>query len=315
MKKTLRTTLLTAIISLVVIAASCHGPKHAVSTSGEKTTDTRPTGTATSKASRDEPDRVVADRIVSEAYNWIGTPYKYGGQSKRGTDSSGLVVEVYSKVAGLKLPRSSREQQAWCRPISRGNLCAGDLVFFASKAGGSRVGHVGICIGDNRIIHASASRGVIVSNLSEDYYRRHYHSSGRVEGITYARTGRKLPESKSKSPDQKKFREDNRKKEDTLSEISLDSLIRLNQQLRERLDQLERRTAPAPEPSPEPMPAPPQPEPCPEPQPDIEPRPEPKPQPAPVFVPIPSPELKMDTLDKRSDSIHSAVRRAMQSAF
>ena len=59
----------------------------------------------------------------------------------------------------------------------------GDLVFFATKKGGSRVGHVGIYIGDGEFIHSSSSRGVIVSNLSEPYYKSHFYSAGRVPGL------------------------------------------------------------------------------------------------------------------------------------
>lgn len=60
---------------------------------------------------------------------------------------------------------------------------AGDLVFFATKKGGNRVGHVGIYMGDGEFIHSSSSRGVIVSNLSEPYYTSHFHSAGRVPGL------------------------------------------------------------------------------------------------------------------------------------
>ncbi len=54
----------------------------------------------------------------------------------------------------------------------------GDLVFF--RTGSKGVSHVGMYVGDGRIIHSSTSRGVIVSSLDESYYRRTYHSSGRV---------------------------------------------------------------------------------------------------------------------------------------
>jgi hypothetical protein len=64
-------------------------------------------------------------------------------------------------------------------------------VFFTGKASGEKVSHVGMYIGDNSIIHASSSRGVTISNLSENYYQSHYYSSGRVDQITYAYTGNK----------------------------------------------------------------------------------------------------------------------------
>lgn len=126
--------------------------------------------------------------IVKEARKWLGTKYRYGGESSKGVDCSGLVMRVYKDATGIKLPRDSRSQQAFCVAIKRKELAVGDLVFFASKRGGSRVGHVGIYIGDDKFIHASTSRGVIISSLKEDYYVNHYHSSGRVPGMSVEKT-------------------------------------------------------------------------------------------------------------------------------
>ncbi len=129
-------------------------------------------------------DPALARRIVAEANKWIGTPYRYGGEKRgKGTDCSGMVMVIYRDIAGVKLPRSSREQQSFCKKIERKKLAPGDLVFFASKAGGARVGHVGIYRGKGEFVHASSSRGVIVSRLDEKYYQRHYHSGGRIPGI------------------------------------------------------------------------------------------------------------------------------------
>ena len=124
----------------------------------------------------------------------IGPPYKYGGESRKGTDCSGLTMVVYRDVAGIKIPRNSGKQQEFCSRISRNALSPGDLVFFSSSRKGS-VSHVGIYAGSGKFIHASSSRGVILSSLDEDYYRRHFHSAGRVPG-TQAKTG-----NNSKDPD------------------------------------------------------------------------------------------------------------------
>lgn len=120
--------------------------------------------------------------IVREAERWIGTPYRYGGTERgRGTDCSGMVMTVFGK-AGITLPRSSAEQQKYCKPVKKNDLRAGDLVFFTSSRSGSRVTHVGVYRGNGEFIHASTSHGVIVSRLDENYYQKHYHSAGRVGG-------------------------------------------------------------------------------------------------------------------------------------
>lgn len=118
--------------------------------------------------------------LVKEAKKWLGTKYRYGGHSRSGTDCSGMIMEVYKKVCDVKLPRSSREQRDFCKNIKRNDLRKGDLVFFSTGKSKSTVSHVGLYIGDGEIIHASSSRGVMVSRLDERYFQRAYHSSGRV---------------------------------------------------------------------------------------------------------------------------------------
>lgn len=149
-------------------------------------------------------DTDMGKNLVAEARKWLGVPYRYGGNTRKGVDCSGMVVAVFRDAASLKLPRSSAEQHKYCRDIPSERLEAGDLVFFRTSSK-NKVNHVGIYVGDNKIIHASSSRGVIVSDLGEKYYTRHYFSSGRVEGVTFAATG--------KSPDKKKKQKTPRAKE------------------------------------------------------------------------------------------------------
>ncbi|MCM1503888.1 MAG: C40 family peptidase [Muribaculum sp.] len=119
-------------------------------------------------------------KLVEEALTWLGTPYRYGGKSRSGTDCSGMTMVVYRDALGIALPRSSREQQKFCKSIKKSALDAGDLIFFSTGRDKSRVSHVGMYIGDNKFIHASGSRGVIVSDIGEKYYAKNYHSSGHV---------------------------------------------------------------------------------------------------------------------------------------
>lgn len=136
-------------------------------------------------------DRKLGSALVKEAKGWLGAPYRYGGESKKGTDCSGMLMVIFRDVAKLSLPRNSAAQRDYCMGIQKRQLEPGDLVFFSSSKGRGKVSHVGMYIGSDKIIHASSSRGVIVSGLDERYYVDHYHSSGRVYGITYAATGGK----------------------------------------------------------------------------------------------------------------------------
>ncbi len=118
-------------------------------------------------------------KLIKTIAEWKGTPYKYGGTSKSGTDCSGFVSSVYKTVYGKKLHRSSLDMYQYdVNKISKKNLKCGDLLFF--KTSGKKVSHVGIYIADNKFIHA-ASKGVVVNDLDETYYKKTYYKSGRVK--------------------------------------------------------------------------------------------------------------------------------------
>lgn len=122
-----------------------------------------------------------AAALLKEARSWLGTPYKYGGNDRKGVDCSGLVLQIYKAALGIPLPRSSREQRDYCTSISKSNLIPGDLIFFATGKDRKKISHVGIFIGESRMIHASASKGVILSDISAPYYTRTYVGSGMVD--------------------------------------------------------------------------------------------------------------------------------------
>lgn len=149
--------------------------------------------------------------LVKEARKWIGTKYQYGGHTRSGTDCSGLVMELFLKVYDLKLPRSSAQQREYSLGIDKKELTPGDLVFFATGSDRARVSHVGLYVGDGKMIHASTSRGVIESGLSEAYYANHYHSSGRILASSKEKSKKPKPEPK---PEPKQKQEQKQKSDD-----------------------------------------------------------------------------------------------------
>ena len=119
-------------------------------------------------------------RLYVESAQWVGVPYRGGGNSKRGIDCSGLTSQIYQKVYRKKLERSSDDQRRKdCRKVGKAKLHEGDLVFFHNGRKKREASHVGIYLKDNKFIHASTSRGVIISSLNEDYYQKHWLSGGR----------------------------------------------------------------------------------------------------------------------------------------
>lgn len=120
-------------------------------------------------------------KIINEALTWLGTPYKYAAQEKgKGTDCSGMVMKVYEETIGEKLPRNSAKQAEYCKQVDYDHVDAGDLVFFATGKDPERVSHVGIVVDNESFIHASSSKGVVVSKFANNYYQRTFKMFGRV---------------------------------------------------------------------------------------------------------------------------------------
>ena len=116
--------------------------------------------------------------------HWLGVKHRDGGNTKKGVDCSGLASIIYKQVYGLSIERSSANiLRKNCVSINRNNLREGDLVFFRTiGTGNSKTPtHVGIYLKNGKFIHASTSKGVIVSSLSEAYYVRTWITGGRVK--------------------------------------------------------------------------------------------------------------------------------------
>jgi lipoprotein Spr len=116
-------------------------------------------------------------KLFHFVYDWIGTPYRFGGDSRRGIDCSAFTKELYSNVFNMDIQRNSRDIFSMVSPVKRDELKEGDLVFF--KIHSRRISHVGIYLGNNRFAHAS-SRGVAINSLDDAYYNRYFYRGGRM---------------------------------------------------------------------------------------------------------------------------------------
>ncbi|WKS94710.1 C40 family peptidase [Riemerella columbina] len=122
-------------------------------------------------------------KLLKNAEKYLGTPYKYAGNTSSGFDCSGLVCKVFIEN-DTPLPRRSADQALEGRRVAVTEIQPGDLVFFAT-AGGAKVSHVGIVHGiaaDGEItfIHSSTSKGVIISSLNEKYWNKAFLFARRV---------------------------------------------------------------------------------------------------------------------------------------
>jgi cell wall-associated NlpC family hydrolase len=109
---------------------------------------------------------------------FLGKPYSGRSSYETGLDCSHFVFKVFNKFDGRKLPRRTAEQYRSGSPVLRRHLMFGDLVFFSTD--GRPISHVGIFVGSGEFIHASSSRGVIISKLSEKYWSKCYVGGRRI---------------------------------------------------------------------------------------------------------------------------------------
>ncbi|WP_420916327.1 NlpC/P60 family protein [Photobacterium kishitanii] len=110
-------------------------------------------------------------------HNWKGTPYRYGGTSKKGIDCSAFVQVGYSSVYQKLLPRTTLELVKKGKQVKPNVAKEGDLVFFRT---GRNTRHVGIYLGNSEFLHASQSKGVIISRLDNPYWKRHFWQIRRL---------------------------------------------------------------------------------------------------------------------------------------
>lgn len=128
-------------------------------------------GTASGKAPH------IERQLRQAARQWVTTPHRLGGLDRNGIDCSGLVKVLYKELFHVQLPRTTRQQVKQGVAVEKKRLQAGDLIFFRPPQKG---GHVGIYLGKGQFLHTSARRGVMVSHLSEKYWRNSYWTARRV---------------------------------------------------------------------------------------------------------------------------------------
>jgi peptidoglycan endopeptidase LytE len=126
----------------------------------------------------EDPEMSLSKQLLVIAEMMLNIPYKFGGTTFAGMDCSAYVQKVF-KFVNIVLPRSAKEQFKWGQPVGKGDLSEGDLVFFKTYA--RFPSHVGIYLGDNRFIHASAkTKTVTIDNLSLPYYVKRYIGAKRL---------------------------------------------------------------------------------------------------------------------------------------
>jgi cell wall-associated NlpC family hydrolase len=177
-----------SVLSAQIRVGTTLGPIAVVATLGGRGVTVRaaPRGSRHTPAARAPRARATASaaRVLATAERYLGTRYRYGGESPgAGFDCSGFVQYVFGRN-GVDLPRTSRQQATAGRPlpVQVDSLKPGDLMLFSSK--GVRIDHIAIYVGNNRMLHSSAGAGkVLYDDLSTargKWYLARHVASRRV---------------------------------------------------------------------------------------------------------------------------------------
>lgn len=125
-----------------------------------------------------EENSAGANKIKKTAYSFLGARYRFGGNSRTALDCSSFTQQVFREQK-VNLPRTAREQFYVGNEVMRGDLQKGDLVFFQTYA--HFPSHVGIYLGNRKMIHASSrDRRVVISTMDTPYYTSRYLGARRV---------------------------------------------------------------------------------------------------------------------------------------
>lgn len=181
-----------SIIFLFFIVTSCGVVKKKTSYGKER----KITVEASEEAPADSIDKAIdeplpvldvktdkAEEIINTAMSFSGVRYKYGGTTSKGMDCSGLLY-VSFKEHKINIPRVSHQLANEGKRIRVEDINKGDLLFFKTSSRGKRINHVGLVVAveddDVKFIHATSSRGVIVSSLREGFWNFAFVKATRI---------------------------------------------------------------------------------------------------------------------------------------
>lgn len=145
----------------------------------QKSTD-KTTAKKTDKKEKKQTKVAKPTNLEKYAKEWLGAKYVYGAASKKKTDCSGYVMQVYKGFYGIALDHSAQHMYDDGRgySIKRKKLQEGDLVFFGNFW---KISHVGIYLKGDRFIHASTSKGVVITPMDDNYWASKYKGARRFK--------------------------------------------------------------------------------------------------------------------------------------
>jgi cell wall-associated NlpC family hydrolase len=122
---------------------------------------------------------LVNEELYSFIDSWMGVPHRLGGMDKKGIDCSGFAYLLEKDVYGRSLTRTAKSMAEEVKRKYEQELKEGDLVFFDFE--GQKYSHVGVYLHNNKFVHASTSKGVIISDLKDPWYYKYFSRAGSIK--------------------------------------------------------------------------------------------------------------------------------------
>jgi murein DD-endopeptidase / murein LD-carboxypeptidase len=174
--------LLLCFLSIAISFSSCHHGKEISKT--DKTSEHKNTSSSKKLEQKYASILGVNENKISNILlysfidDWYGVPYKYGGNTKKGIDCSNFAATLYNNIYTKKLDGSSASIFNQCKVISKNDLKEGDLLFF--KIDNENISHIGVYLQNNKFVHATTKKGVMIDDLDEPYYKKYFFKAGRL---------------------------------------------------------------------------------------------------------------------------------------
>jgi probable lipoprotein NlpC len=167
------------LLALMVVLSSCHTRRAAMR--GEAGELVKPQQSVADKYAAIlgvEKSDIQNGRLYDFVDDWMGTPYRFGGQDRDGIDCSGLAQLLEQQVYNVNIPRSTSQQITVIKRKYEEELVEGDLLFFDYD--GKKFSHVGVYLQNGYYVHASSSKGVTITKLHDPYTYKYFSRCGSV---------------------------------------------------------------------------------------------------------------------------------------
>lgn len=173
--------LLTVGIVLILLFAFCSCGSKAAEKKEEAPAPLASQSAVEQSPQKEETPEPAKNELGEIAKKYIGTAYKSGGKTPDGFDCSGLVLYCLNESGyDTKDLGSSHDLYLISEHISEKDIRPGDLVFFKGTYNTDKVSHVGIFLGEGKMIHAGTKEVEIV-NLADKYWLDHFYAYGRIK--------------------------------------------------------------------------------------------------------------------------------------